>query len=572
MSKWILAWLFIGSFLKAEGQALPIVVQDGQKFYQYTIQENQTLAQIQTLFNTDIDTLLALNPGLERKVEFGTQIIVPVKKGTLQHVVEAQQTLYAISRLYEVPVDSLYAWNPTATTGLQIGQVLRIHNTILPFDPNGPANAATTKNNPRAPQLSDSIIRHTVLANETLYAIAKRYMVSADTLMKINKLSSSRVGAGQQILVPIRKVNSPPVPIQNIPLAKELQPSKGQRVFPIAKKSSYNIALFLPFQLDSSSTNNRFVSNAALEYYMGFKMAIDSLTKLGLVADIHIYDEQSKSPTLQQILQSEQMKTVDLIFSPLQEVPAKVVADFAAKNKVPVVFPVQMNSDIVQMAANFMAYTTSERALIEQLASHIHSHFQGYTIVLVSDVNTVDQYAEQHFRTTFSSVPTSESKLKLQGANFANFQKFKTLGEPLLVVSFTKDKEKVQALLKIAEKDSSVQIAGCKDWLDFKNFDDPKVTQQPFLVALPSSFDYADPKIIEFHREYRRKYNSDLTKMACLGYDVTMHLGSLLLGVNEVQNGLITNLQLQLNTPVNNIENGAAKVVWYRYSSLKNYE
>lgn len=572
MSKWIFACIFICSYLKAEGQSLPIVVQDGQKFYQYTIQENQTLAQIQTLFNTDIDILLSLNPGLERKVELGTTIIVPVKTGTLQHVVEAQQTLYAISRLYEVPVDSLYAWNPTAKAGLQIGQVLHIHNTTLPFDPNGAAKATTTKHDARAPQLSDSIVRHTVQANETLYAIAKRYMVTADTLMKINKLNSSRVGAGQQILIPISKVNSPQVPIQNIPIAKDLQPSKGQKAFPIAKKSRYNIALFLPFQLDNSSANNRFVSNAALEYYMGFKMAIDSLTKLGLVADINIYDEQSKSPTLQQILQSEQMSTVDLIFSPLQEVPARVVADFAAKKNVPVVFPVQMNSAIVQMAANFMTYTTTEHALIEQLASHIHSHFQGHTIVLVSDPNTTDKFSEQHFRSTFSSVPTSQSKLKLQEANFANFQKFKTLGEPLLVVSFTKDKEKVQALLKFAAKDSAIQIAGCKDWIDLKNFDDPLVSQQPFLVALPSSFDYSDPKIVEFHRQYRRKYNSDLTKMACLGYDVTMHLGKLLLGANEVQNGLITNLQFKSSATDNNIENGAAKVVWHRYTSLRNYE
>ena len=63
------------------------------------------------------------------------------------------------------------------------------------------------------------------------------------------------------------------------------------------------------------------------------------------------------------------MKTIDLIFSPLQEKQAKIVATYAKQNGIPVVFPVQMPAAIVQMAPNFIAYTTPDALLIQSLAA-----------------------------------------------------------------------------------------------------------------------------------------------------------------------------------------------------------
>jgi LysM repeat protein/ABC-type branched-subunit amino acid transport system substrate-binding protein len=497
----------------------------------------------------------------------GNTLVFPVQRGTIYHKVQPDQTLFAISRKYEVPVDSLMRWNPSAKAGLKVGQSLRIQNAILPFDAAQPQVAVAQSQSTFPHKLTDTIIRHTVLDKETLYSISKRYMVSIDTLLALNNMSSSRVSPGQQIKVPIQPEKTTNVPVQVIPPAQKTSLTSTSD-FPVAIKEVYNIAVFLPLQLDSSANNNRFVAAAALDYYMGMKLALDSLKKLGFAANIHVFDDNSISTSLEAQLNSQQMKSMDLIFSPLQEKQAKIVATFAKDNGIPVVFPVQMPAAIVQMAPNFIAYTTPDAFLIQSLAAQIHQQYQGYTVVLISSPIAADQSLEQQFKTAFGKVATTQSKLKLQEATWATYPKFKPIGGPQLLVSFSSDRAKVVGLLKAAALDSNLLVVGQKDWLDYKELDDPAVRNEPFLVALPSYFNYHAPQIIPFHKTYRRRYNADLTKMSCLGYDLTLHIGKQLLGTNTTQQGLISNMALKTAANGLSIENSAAVVVTYRNAQL----
>jgi LysM repeat protein len=553
--------------LKAAAQALPIIEKNGQQYYQYQLQEGQTLYQLQALTKLDADQLLVLNPGLERGVVPGNILIFPVQRGIIYHKVQPDQTLFAVSRKYEVPVDSLMRWNPSAKAGLKVGQSLRIQNAILPFDAAQPQIAVAQSQSTFPHKLTDTIIRHTVLDKETLYSISKRYMVSIDTLLALNNMSSSRVSPGQQIKVPIQQEKTTNVPVQVIPPAQKSSLTVTSD-FPVASKEIYNIAVFLPLQLDSSANNNRFVAAAALDYYMGMKMALDSLKKLGFAANVHVFDDNAISVSLEAQLNSPQMKSMDLIFSPLQEKQAKIVATFAKDNGIPVVFPVQMPAAIVQMAPNFIAYTTPDALLIQSLAAQIHQQYQGYTVVLISSPIAADQNLEQQFKTAFGKVATTQSKLKLQEATWATYPKFKPIGGPQLLVSFSSDRAKVVGLLKAAALDSNLLVVGQKDWLDYKELDDPAVRNEPFLVALPSYFNYHAPQIIPFHKTYRRRYNADLTKMSCLGYDLTLHIGKQLLGTNTTQQGLISNMALKTTANGLSIENSAAVVVTYRNAQL----
>jgi len=557
---------FLVSFL-VRAQALPILEKGGQKYYQYVLPEGQSLTRLQTLFKCDADQLLALNPGLERGLVAGQTISVPVLRGQIVHKVVPQQTLSAISRIYEVPLDSLYSWNPNTKTGLKVGQQIVIKNAVLPFELNKTTQPQVASQATFPHSLTDTLIKHTVLEKENLYAISKRYMVSVDSLMALNKLTSSRVSPGQQILVPIQQVKTTPVPVQAVP-ERQQQSSVEAFRFPVPKKEHYHIAVFLPFALDSSAGQNRFVAAAALDYYMGMKMALDSLKSLGLSADIHVFDDNALSPSLEAVLQSEEMNAIDLIFSPLQEKQAKIVATFAKEKGIPVVFPVQMSVALAQMAPNFISYTPSDPALVENLALHLHQFYQGYTVVLINSPIAADQLLEQKFKTAFASVSTTQSKLKLQEATWSNYQKFKPIGGPQLLVSFSTDRAKVVGLLKAVALDSNMLVVGQKDWLDFKELDAPQVRDQAFLVALPSYFNYHQAQIIPFHKSFRKRYNTDLSKMACLGYDLTLHIGKELLGMHKPQQGLISNMNLRSGANGLYIENNTAVVVPYQNAQL----
>lgn len=567
--KYLLFILVISlGLFNSSGQPLPIVERDGQKFYQFELQTNQSLHDLQKLLEIDIDELLTFNPGLERGPQAGNQILIPVRLGRIQHQVEAQQTLYAISRMYGVSIDSLKAWNPTANDGLKIGQTLRVEHQILPFDVSNGSNPSITEVSAKIPKLSDTIITHTVTGKETMYTISKRYMVPINTLLVLNHLNTSKLSAGQQIIIPVNKNRLQHVSIQKVP-----DPLiKNNIQFPVFDKEVYNIAVFLPFELDKDATSNSFISNAALDFYMGLKIAADSLEQRGLSANIFVYDEKNLTPSLDVLLQKDEMQHMDLIFSPLFKESARIVADFARLKQIPVVFPVQMPDDIVQLAPNFMTYTTTESVLVQNLASYIHEQFKGHTIVLIPGKTNKELQLDMQFRSAFYSQSTSQSKVKLHEGTLDNYQKFKAFGAPLLLVSFTTEPNKALKLLSIAALDTSIHIAGQKDWADFKELREKRVMDQPFLVAMPSYFNYKDPQTIAFHKVYRRKYNADLTKMSCLGYDVFFQTGMYLLGHKNAQEGLISNLQFDLNVADKHLENRAARVIWYKNSLLMQYE
>lgn len=564
-------WKLLISFLLASAgqlvaQNLPVVLYSNQKCYQYTIQEGQSLKDLETIFKVTTEELLDLNPGLERGLEPGKFIYVAVKLGNTYHIVQSKETLFALSRRYEISVDSLMSWNPAAENGINVGQKILIKNTILPFDPSAPLENTISPAPVFSYKLTDTLIKYTVLADETLYAISKRYMIPTDSLMKLNSLNSSKVRPGQQLIIPIKKEPVAPAAVPAVP--KPLITSTTKFTFPVVQKQSYKLAVFLPFQLDSTAQQNRFVSAAAIDYYMGMKLALDSLRKQGFQAEVLVYDEKLNPAQFTALLASNELAAVDLIFSPLQEKQAAQVANFAKSHGIPMVFPVHLPEQITLLAPNFITYTPSDEVLIEQLAAKLHAHYTAATIVLINSPISADQAAEQHFISAFQSVSSTVSKLKLQKATWSNYKKYKVLDGQIVFVSFSSDRLKVQELLQYATTDSLMTVAGNKEWLEWKELSKNQAAALKFIVAVPSYFSYQARSTMPFHKLYRRKYNADLTKMACLGYDVTFLIGQQLIGKTNVTSGYISNMRLKNRSNGLGIENTMAPVVLYQNGEL----
>lgn len=146
--------------------------------FEYTVQELDTLSSIATKFSTDLQTILALNPQIDATtlvIRVGDKILIPAPDTEL----------------------------PTAT----------------PI----PANIA-----------SGTIVKYTVVAGDTLAAIAEKFNSTVDAIMKIaeNKLTNANdIYAGQILSIPVNIATPVPTatvgtvyPTANVP-TNTLQPS-----------------------------------------------------------------------------------------------------------------------------------------------------------------------------------------------------------------------------------------------------------------------------------------------------------------------------------------------------------
>lgn len=129
--------------------------------------------------------------GIERK---GDQVLVV-------HKVKSGQTLFSLSRRYGTSVQSIRDENGGLTTGLKVGQTLKI-----PF--------GKEVNAPVVVPLASGAKTHTVGKGETLFSISRKYGLKVDELKTLNKLSSNALSLGQKLVV----AAGTPEPVQTTPV------------------------------------------------------------------------------------------------------------------------------------------------------------------------------------------------------------------------------------------------------------------------------------------------------------------------------------------------------------------
>jgi LysM repeat protein len=566
----ILCILFVCETLLSQKYA-PIVVTNGQKFYQHTVLEGNTLFGLQQMYECPVEEILNANPGIERGLSEGQLLQIPVITKTIMHIVEKGQTLFSLARIYYVSVDSIVAKNPGAEAGIKIGQRLKIVNATprIQIDLASVTKDESTRTIP-APSDSvrekfvvsfhDSIISHIVLANETMYSISKRFMVPLEDLLTLNNLRSSKISPGQVIRIKLKKENVNKVPFRSVP---EVVKSLNDSIPVFKSKEIYKIALYLPFNLDSTVTLNKAISAAAWEYYQGARIAIDSLEAMGLKADFFVYDYQSKKENIDEQLAKPEMKKMDLIFAPFQQKEAEKVANWSKANKIRIVFPVSVPTSFLDGNPFAYALTPTNEILGSILANHIYQIHENQQIVLIKGEKSEDQIYYDSFLSSFRQLPTKSSRPRVIEATWSDFKKYEKLGTNIFFVFLSTEKEKVFAILNAYSSKESISIFGLKEWTEFKEVNSEIKNKFKFYYASPSYFSFKDPTIIPFHKQFRSKYGADLTKMACLGFDATLNVVSVLLMGKKKDKELISNYEYSQSGNGNGFQNKNGFILKY---------
>lgn len=118
------------------------------------------------------------------------EIVVPVVDSSEErrkvkiHTVAAGESLWGISKLYNVEMEDILRWNHLPDPdAIKVGQNIQVKAPI--------EEASAGKN----------IIKHTVQAGETLYAISRKYNMTVDEVMDLNGMKAYDLNVGQDLKV-----------------------------------------------------------------------------------------------------------------------------------------------------------------------------------------------------------------------------------------------------------------------------------------------------------------------------------------------------------------------------------
>lgn len=199
---------------------------DVNKYYQLRMEEDTFLDSDYIIRNTgDSESVIInyasvsnsddLNNFVNNYEDYGEAVVraiaiytkndyVPTSKGDY-YTVKKGDSLYSIARLYDVSVENLKIANKLTSNVLSIGQVLKIPDIV---------------------EKSDTSVYY-VKKGDSLYGIAKSYGVSVEDIKKLNNLSNNNLSIGQELLIP-------GLSSENVPSVKVYTVVKGDSLYKIA--------------------------------------------------------------------------------------------------------------------------------------------------------------------------------------------------------------------------------------------------------------------------------------------------------------------------------------------------
>jgi len=392
--------------------------------------------------------------------------------------------------------------------------------------------------------------------------------------MKVNKLKTTTVHPGQVLNIPLKKEKVDKVVIKSIP--KIYDPNSLDSLI-FEEKEHYNIVFMLPFHLEHGKNYSKYVSNLSTQFYMGAKLAIDSLKSLGLNAEIHVFDTKNDSLTIASLLKKSIFDDVDLILGPLLNNEVQQVAAFCKENKIRMICPVSVNQKVLK--ENRLVYTavtpnlTLERGMAEFLSKKPKT--DRIIVIKPSDEKSIPYY--NAFVNTYRLSQTDQSPVLIE-ATTANFNIHIQKKNKSHLVIPTIDKMVAMKFINDLNKSSfrahpgNIQIYGMKEWVKFTEISTVYKNKYNLHFASPNYLNYDDAKVVSLNKVYRTAYTTDLPKMAIQGYDVTLfYISKLLLNV-DVRDLMMNDFRIRQVTNVDGFENSKVFIIKHDDFNLLNIE
>lgn len=551
----------------------------GVMSYIHTVEPGNTLWGLQQMYGVKVEDIMSNNSNLNEGLSVGQKIIIPVPNyvkplpETSKYKVKKGETLYGLSRKFNTTVDELIKINPELSKGLKKGQLIQVPGKIEseiaeeiepeiidePVPNPFVADTILETQETVTVSFSDSIVRHNVMSHETMYSISKRFMVSIEKIMEINKLSTTRLSEGQVLVIPVKSERITKVPVKPVPDVYEPDDNEPL-IFEI--KERYKIAVILPLHLDYGPGYSKYVSSVATQFYMGALMALDSLKAMGLNADVHFFDSKNDSAAVQALVNGSEFLDVDLVIGPFFSKTQAIVAEYCKNNKIRMVCPVSSESKLLEKNRLVYASVPSNITLVTGLAQYVlRTHAQD-KIILVKSTDKDDLPLYEAFRKSFNESPMlGESRPALRETTIDGMKSYLDRSSKNIIIIPTLDKTTGVRFMNTLNRSSfkakpdEIYVFGMKEWVDFTDINNIYKNKFNLHFGSPNFVDYYTDEMIELNRTFRREYNTDMSKMAVQAYDVFLFYCSNFFLENQKPNLMMNNFRMEQFSESDGYEN-----------------
>ena len=501
---------------------------DGQKYIAHTVLKGQTLYAISRHYAVPVNAITQANPAAAQGLSLGQVLLIPVKaqvkkelktapafvEGELAHTVAKKETLFGIAHKYGVSENELRSRNPELGSGLKVGMIVMI--------PVGKVTTVPAKE--VAPPADDKSVPHLVQPGETMFSLSRRYEVTVDEIMTANGGLPQGLKAGTYLRIPAKSSAPEPVAV----------PTPARPSGDVA-----HVALLLPFSIsanDSAMARAKEpkgmyqVTDAAVQFYAGTRMALDSLKRLGMSVDLSVFDVGEDAGTWTPVLKDPGVRDAELCLGPFHRAAIEQLTRIAPSAHV--VCPAPQSNKVLLGNPNVSKVLSGRPDQLQQLARYVAAHNAKDNIILCStEIPTDKELRDQIFRVLQEALADQKGKLRdtvlvVRSAkrDIADVVAKLSSTQNNVVIAASEDVEYVTALVrKLAglTKDKRIVLYGLNGWTGMETLEAKDLEALKTCIPASTWIDHDDPRVQRFVRDYRALYQNEPGDFAFLGFDAS---------------------------------------------------
>ncbi|PJJ59704.1 ABC transporter substrate-binding protein [Hymenobacter chitinivorans] len=297
------------------------------------------------------------------------------------------------------------------------------------------------------------------------------------------------------------------------------------------KKSSYNVAVLLPFEFDDPSWEKQRKNQFVTDLYAGMRLAQDSLQREGRPIQLYSYDTGADTLQLKQVLALPELASMDMIIGPIYKSGSKILARYAQQRQIICINPLSQDADLVQDNGWHYLFEPSTVTQAKQAAQFAITRFASRTAVVLYE-DTKDEAAfGQAYKTAYEALGGKVLQLRRVnsdveeslGAGFAGLD-LKTVGH--LVVASDHRKAGPYTLGVLQAQGARLPLLTYASWLDNSRISLGQLDSRDVFFVHPKYLDKLNPGVRRFRQLYIQRQNLPPSVFAFTGFELLYYFGS----------------------------------------------
>lgn len=332
----------------------------------------------------------------------------------------------------------------------------------------------------------------------------------------------------------------PPAPVVKTETEKKPEVVKEQpkpvSVPPPAKTSI--VSLILPFALNNLNSGYTDAglkqANLAVDFYQGFKMALDSLTAFGYNYELHVFDSQGQASQSHALAYNSQIRVSDLIVGPVFPDDMKAFASVLTSARNPIASPLSPAAPTTIRNQNLITVTPPLQYHALAAAKYATGKIKAKRIFILNSGFTADKEYIGYFKKAVDSLTKKTVQFTeivvSKGDLSAIIPRLSLAAENVFVMPSTNQQFLTVTLQSLEELSDSypVTLFGHPNWEKFTFLKAQQLQRLKTHITNADRVNYKATSTLNFLRNYRKVYKSEPSEYAIKGFDEALYFGKLL--------------------------------------------